>query len=98
MAASEAYSLSVPIEDVFERWHAREEGYTRATMDRAQYHRMMARLNIAGKRRSNYQVTVKRGKAAYKAQKSAYMKAYRRRIFADEEEKKDFAFESGGAG
>jgi hypothetical protein len=81
--SDKTYHKAQNINFVYENWHTKQTGFTRSTMDAKLYTQMMARLNKAGKRRSNYAVTTKNGPEEYRKMKAVFMKNWRQKVFCD---------------
>jgi hypothetical protein len=74
---------TIHVDELYEKWHERRDGFTRKTMNKVAYRRMMARLNSAGKRRTNHAVTTKLGLGEFKRGKKHYMAGWRKRLFEE---------------
>ena len=72
------------IMQLYKKWLDREQGFSRQTMTRKEYAKMMKVFSEAGLKRTNFAVSVKKcgSEKAYRAAKAARMRAWRARAFA----------------
>lgn len=67
----------------YEKWLSKEDGYTRKTMSRKEYSKMMKAFSEAGLKRTNFACSVKNyeSEKAYRKARAQWMRQWRKRAF-----------------
>ena len=70
--------------EMYEKWLSKEDGFTRATVRRNEYSKMMKAFSEAGLKRTNFRISIKQydSGSSYQKAKAQWMKVWRKARFA----------------